>query len=1473
MLLNTKNNKLNKENQVYNPELARAMTYEQFQDGDDAVYEVDENGEITENIVENVKFSAFFLRDLNYDGEAEKIKGTCKQIGTSDNMYFDINVLYEGTLKNAQIEIDGKNFYLKTMIPKDLQIKNNTVGNNTKNIYFNDMQGGTQKLISGAARSGDYSRTSTTVSALQDNINNYSRNDNKVVFKGEYIDSNGESHIIRKEIELTVDWYTNVSTSMSNLNNSYGCLDDRVDEENNKIVLEAKFRTYENIGKSLIKNNHVELTLPTLNGYAPIDVKLKHKAAEGIYDSVNRKFKIDNEAIVNENGEITSKVERDNIYEILVEYPLEVYDDKIDKSIELVIPIQSYYECYNNSNTEFSNPYKSNIVSDVCRNVFNKHVNDGNDHLAINIGNYIAMPYYRYVISKDNPIKIYNNQNVNQSDEYKVEWYFHRGTRERNKIILREANLNGDVLYDEILQSNGQYMSTEEFVTYKKVGVDILSDTLANDGRIYIIDEENNEELLTIDKNNYLNYSSSKPFDLGNRKNIRVELENITKDRDINIVFTKEINDNYIINRYSEEEFNDFKEIKSTVVGIIDEENSILKSKNALYSSSVSNAYLTLSKNAISTQETEYNEKIIINTEFDLYRNLRGWGNGIFLVKVPDDIVKLDINSVKINNNNVSIISYEYMSNDMGNFIKIFTSSSTEEAYSITIDCNISTDPSTETKESYFELYAYNEINNIYINKAKDSYDINNNLNIDENVNKDSCLINLLAPNGLITFETISNFNDKNDVVIAPDVANIEDKTGIENTAQVNVVLKNNYSGNITDVQIVGKIPFKGNTSVLGNRELESEFSTTMDGNGIIVPQQIKDKAIIYYSENENVDNNLTNVDNHWKRADEVTDFKKIKTFLIDLGNLVIHSGDELAFNYNVEIPNDVELNKKAYSQHAVYFSLITDEGKYRTSTEPNKVGFRVVRQFELELYKYQKSKDFLVNGATYILSELLDDGKTYQTWSDVTKGDGKITFNNLVANKVYEIKEIKSPENYEINNEGIRFITTVNTEGNLEIEKIEGETKENISIEKKDNKWVAKILVEDEVCPTLKVIKVEKNTNNLINKVTFRLTGEGLPNNSVTYSTNRNGEINLSGLKLGNEYTLTEVSNDEYYSIEPIRFKVISADEEYKVEILSGNVKETEIGYQGNIPNVVLTIENEKIPQFVLEINKIKEIKNISDGQLTNVEPLQDAKFELYKNNLKIADGKTDQNGKILFEKLLLSDSTRNYSANYVLKETIPPNGYQSIKDISFTASWENDKIVLNYTSQDEEKISYTSEENRVYLTIEDTPSFLLTKKDENTGARIKGAKFAIYNVTNGKNYARDVNGKIIGTYSSINREAYYLVTTDDNGEIKLDLPAGAYTAQEIIAADGYQVNGKVEEFSIGEPYTVGSGMRFYNRLDSSSDNEQCKYLVNTRDGGYISIYTRDGKIKKYNAYGNLEWEKRSCGGTITFGIILEHW
>ena len=120
----------------YDNELQRTMSYEQFVDGDENI-----------DATDNVKFSSFFLRDLDGDGYAEKIKGTCKEVGMQDTLYMEIIVQTAGYLKDAKIDINGQNFYLETALPKDNELKDNYIGNNIKSIEFEQLNNGTQKLF------------------------------------------------------------------------------------------------------------------------------------------------------------------------------------------------------------------------------------------------------------------------------------------------------------------------------------------------------------------------------------------------------------------------------------------------------------------------------------------------------------------------------------------------------------------------------------------------------------------------------------------------------------------------------------------------------------------------------------------------------------------------------------------------------------------------------------------------------------------------------------------------------------------------------------------------------------------------------------------------------------------------------------------------------------------------------------------------------------------------------------------------------------------------------------------------------------------------------------------------------------------------------------------------------------------------------------------------------------------------------
>lgn len=311
-----------------------------------------------------------------------------------------------------------------------------------------------------------------------------------------------------------------------------------------------------------------------------------------------------------------------------------------------------------------------------------------------------------------------------------------------------------------------------------------------------------------------------------------------------------------------------------------------------------------------------------------------------------------------------------------------------------------------------------------------------------------------------------------------------------------------------------------------------------------------------------------------------------------------------------------------------------------------------------------------------------------------------------------------------------------------------------------------------------------------------YKLTGASLPESGRILTTNANGETTLSGLEINEEYTLEETKATGYYLADSIKFKIVNNDGTYSVETIEGTIAQSNVTEEDSLPIVNLTLEDERIPRYTLEISKIKkvletELDTEKTGENTTEQEeityLQGAKFKLYKDDKEIGEYITDENGKITISDLYQYVEGKEEEATYTLKEVLAPDGYAKIKDITFKVQEVDGTLTFINTSGEEEK--YTVDGTRVKLTIEDSPSFKLIKKDAETGAVLANVKFAIYNVEDGAVPATNSKGEIIGTKETINGREYYTVTTDENGIITADLQEGLYKAIELQAPDKYDI------------------------------------------------------------------------------------
>ena len=1314
---------------------------------------------------ENVLFNAYFLRDLDHDGYAEKYNGTCRSMSENAMLYMDVNVLAEGTLTNGKIQVNGQNFDFSMSMIADEVLKYNYLSSNVRTIELKDVNAGTQKLIFGKINPKIYN-----------NINNYCVEENSITFTGTYIPLEGEPIEIEKTIDLTVDWYGTTSATMVK-NTKYEVLCDDIEDN----TIQFNYEIAETANQLILKENSNKVKIPELCGYAPVEVKCLTDGVESNYNEAEKELTIFRESVVNENGIVNQSLARRNTYRISVKYPEEAY--KAIVSFEtLKFDIEGYYTGYNNPNEEFTNPYKSNVVKDNVQFIIRKEPQGEifNFYVDYIDKKYISNPYCKYVISNQDIINAYNNFNdeIPAKKKFVVRWQAVRGSQgEVPSMIMSETKENdnyGDKwdssLIEDYIENTGIYF----------IGADEI---LGEDGLITIYDNDTNEIIKEFTKEEWNNYTSLNPYTYDEPINhIRVETSKTNLNSKLEVYNIKELDTEAIINNYTLEELKEVGATYTYLTGICNIESVGSVDKNtadiAYFIHEKSRVSISLEKRNAVVYEKLNNEKIYIDTIKYLNDDAK-WKNGEFLVEVPAEILNMEINSISCNNAGVAIEAYELYQDENGKyFIRIITKNEEAINYKITIDCNLIPDPRVATVNREFRLFAHNEYSNEYLVDIEDVYDVNLNNNKTEKVGYSSTNLFIAAPTSLITMETITDYDENTDseITIAPNVALVNRE---ERQAKININLTNNYTNAISDLRILGKIPYENNKYILTDKDLKSEFTTQITENGINIPndlpKNIKNSTTIYYSENQNPTKDIENAENGWKTKENVEDWSKIVSYIICINDCKIAKGQSLKFNYDVTLPENVSLNKASYSTHAVYFDLNTEDGKLRLYTEPTKVGLRIVKKYELELTKYKIHSDLTIPGVTYLLKYNL---KNYEDQIEekqkiiTTDENGKIEINGLFGGVEYTLKEIKVPDECELNDEEIKFVI-----GNDDNCIVTGNNKNNSY-----SNNILKLELEDEIKVKIKINKTKKDSDVKVSGVVFEIVGED--GNSITGKT-KDGLLELSGIKLGKLYTLTEknVPSAVEKNLGVFKFKIIRQESgDISVEVIENSLLKNEYTFEEKedeiCPILNLNIENEI--RYSLNITK-----KDNEGNLIN-----NIYFSLENENHTLsATMKTDDLGKCSINRLSLGET-------YILKE-VKAFGYFCDKDndyISFRIERDGNLKITRFDKNGNIKVvgepTITEDDLNANFNItlenEKIPTYNLKiiKKNE-FGELLSGARFELKNLSNGKKQEVVVNpngeAEFYGLYENIVERGV----------------SAEYELTEKYAPEGYRLDGTVLKFS----------------------------------------------------------------------------
>lgn len=316
------------------------------------------------------------------------------------------------------------------------------------------------------------------------------------------------------------------------------------------------------------------------------------------------------------------------------------------------------------------------------------------------------------------------------------------------------------------------------------------------------------------------------------------------------------------------------------------------------------------------------------------------YGNSVFEIELPEYVQNLVVtNASVLYGEGLDIINTEVA----GRIIRVTIDGNQEGINSgvltngtnIVINADIKVDLYTPAKSDIIKLrYTNSEATNL------------------DNNGYTELPINYSAPTGLVAVNSTSNYNTVGSITTSVRQGVKEDLIDIYSEAKaatMEIVVMNNNENTVSDVSILGRIPFKGVKDI----ETGEDLGTTLDTKliGPIVSDERNGVAFnIYYSENGEANNDLNNSENGWTM--NPTSFENIKSYLIvpQDENYEMQETAILRFTYQYEIPANLTHNENIYGTFLAYYTNNSEIAKTDEKATPDKIGLTTGEGPELNL-------------------------------------------------------------------------------------------------------------------------------------------------------------------------------------------------------------------------------------------------------------------------------------------------------------------------------------------------------------------------------------------------------------------------------------------------------------------------------------------------------------------------------------------
>ena len=997
------------------------------------------------------------------------------------------------------------------------------------------------------------------------------------------------------------------------------------------------------------------------------------------------------------------------------------------------------------------------------------------------------MPYIAPYIEEHNKIReqaAYNRIHQEEDNDfiYELSIVSTKGTKgirviDEKGILL----LNNQNRFDQAIR-------TEEYIKYKGIYFDRY-DNVPDNFNLKIYDNDTNELIASFTKNDIEKYKTKeKAFIYPNKiKHIRIDSNN-----SINMKHIMNINNDELIKNVDMQKY--YNEVNyfgiSPKFARIVSEGQEYKNFNEIVNSN--NAYIQKSRLSGRTDKpiNTYQKQKNINHEINLESIARdingwekvrkdGWKESTILIEYPEEIRKIEINKITTNNDNSKILGYDKYEDNGKQYLKIYIKSNKlVSGHHINVNANITTNPLAKSQSTKANVYYYNAYPAEYLQyevETKDKFDINNNGNTNDIVGISTIPLTIVSPDTLVVTQEITGYNTKNQTTYAPGTGAIEGNgTG---TATINIKLANYWTPSVSNIKLIGKIPFRNNITPLSKQELKSTFNTSITNEGIQLPADLQNVAKVYYSELEDPSIEESAV---WKKADQITNWNNIKSFYIDFGNKVLSPSEIKTITYKVNVPLNTPVNEKSYSTVAAKFDLNTErDGNLHSTAESNKVGLQLLKRYNLNISSIVKGKKDPIANTVYSIENNEEDEDLAISKTIVTDQSGNAVIRDLRVNEEYTLTERTIDNNYEEKNTKIRF-KLVEQNGILELKVYEGNEyiKEKSEVQPTPtSNAIANIKIEYLKKYKLIINKKSKVTKENLKNVGYKISGRESDDNKYG-STDENGNLTFEGLRTNVIYTLTETIAPMHYIHPEIQFRVIENNGNPSIETIKGNPESFTISETNEKQNQAnISIFDEKVKTYTMKIVKYEK-GNVNKR-------LAHAQFSIKGDGMlngKVVE--TDENGEATITGLYEYKEGQEYKGEYTIEEIVAPEGYTGKYKIFSKVQRDGANIARVMATTTELDIKNAETDNpTVYFFVANEPLFKIIKKDAKTSELLPNTKFSIMKVDESgiESEALDIHNNPVGVNEVINGKNYRTILTNDKGEYSAGLKKGIYKFIEL--------------------------------------------------------------------------------------------